>query len=122
MDMKDVYIVLVIIKDTVEVDSVFWNEKKAQKRADDILENSDGVAYVLKKWVNPTIVLSAKEYTQKRVSKLKMPPFFPLLVDFRQATKPKYLGVHPDELYEKYYPIEICKQIKEIAEQLKAGD
>lgn len=81
--MKDVYIVLVIIKDTVEVDSVFWNEKKAQKRADDILENSDGVAYVLKKWVNPTIVLSAKEYTQKRVTKLKMPPFFPLLVDLR---------------------------------------
>lgn len=81
--MKYVYIVLIIIKDTVEVDSVFWNEKKAQKRADDILESSDGVAYVLKKCVNPTIVLSAKEYTQKRVSKLKMPPFFPLLVDFR---------------------------------------
>ena len=53
--MKDVYIVLVIIQDTVEVDSVFWNEKKAQKRADDILKNSDGAAYVLKKWVNPTI-------------------------------------------------------------------
>lgn len=78
--MKDVYIVLVIIKDTVEVDSVFWNEKKAQKRADDILKNSDGIAYVLKKWVNPKIVLSAKEYNQERVSKLKMPPFFPLLV------------------------------------------
>lgn len=81
--MKDVYIVLVIIHDTVEVDSVFWNEKKAQKRADDILTNSDGVAYVLKEWVNPTIVLSAKEYTQKRASKLKMPPFFPLLVNNR---------------------------------------
>ena len=47
--MKDVYIVLVIIQDTVEVDSVFWNEKKAQKRA----------------------------------TKLKMQPFFPLLVDNR---------------------------------------
>ena len=81
--MKDVYIVLVIIHDTVEVDSVFWNEKKAQKRADDILVNSDGVAYVLKKLVNPKIVLSTKEYTQKRVSKLKMPPFFPLLVNNR---------------------------------------
>ena len=79
--MKDVYIVLVIIKDTVEVDSVWWSERKAQKRADDILENSDGVAYVLKKWVNPSIVLSAKEYAQKRIMKLKMPPFFPLLVD-----------------------------------------
>lgn len=81
--MKDVFIVLVIIGDTVEVDSVFWNEKKAQKRAGDILEDSDGVAYVLKKWVNPKIVLSAKEYTQKRVAKLKMPSFFPLLVDFK---------------------------------------
>ena len=81
--MKDVYIVLVIIKDTVEVDSVFWNEKKAHKRADDILTNSDGAAYVLKKLVNPTIVLSAKEYTQKRASKLKMPPFFPLIVNNR---------------------------------------
>ena len=82
--MKDVFIVLVIINNTVEVDSVFWNEKKAQKRADDILEDSDGVAYVLKKWVNPSIVLSAKEYTQKRATKLKMPPFFPLIVDFRK--------------------------------------
>ena len=81
--MKDVYIVLVIIKNTVEVDSVFWNEKKAQKRADDIISNSDGVAYVLKKGVNPSIVLSAKEYTQERITRLKMPPFFPLLVDFR---------------------------------------
>ena len=81
--MKDVYIVLVIIKDTVEVDSAWWNKKKAQKRADDILENSDGIAYVLKKWVNPSIVLSAKEYTQKRASKLKMPPFLPLIVNNR---------------------------------------
>lgn len=31
----------------------------------------------------------------------------------------KYLGVHPDELYHRFYPIEICMQIKEIAEQLK---
>ena len=62
---------------------MFWNENKAQKRADDILENSDGVAYVLKKWVNPAIVLSAKEYTQKRVSKLKMPPFFPFIIHIK---------------------------------------
>lgn len=82
--MKDVYIVLVIIKDTVEVDSVWWNEKKAQKRADDILKNSDGTSYVLKKWVNPQIVLSAKEYTQRRTEKLKIPPFFPLVVDFKK--------------------------------------
>ena len=46
--MKDVYIVLVIIKNSVEVDSVWWNQKKAQKRADDILKKSDGASYVLK--------------------------------------------------------------------------
>ena len=39
--------------------------------------------------------------------------------DFIEKVELKYLGVHPDELYEKYYPREICKQIKEIAEQLK---
>lgn len=41
--------------------------------------------------------------------------------DFIEKVELKYLGVHPDELYEKYYPSEICKQIKELAEQLKAG-
>ena len=41
------------------------------------------------------------------------------LDDFIEKIELKYLGVHPDELYEKYYPREICKQIKEIAEQLK---
>lgn len=81
--MKDVYIVLVIINNTVEVDSVWWNDKKAQKRADEILQESDGVGYVLKKWVNPKIVLSAKEYTNKRSNKKAMPPFFPLIVDIR---------------------------------------
>ena len=39
--------------------------------------------------------------------------------DFIEKVELKYLGVHPDELYEKYYPREICKQIKELAEQLK---
>ena len=39
--------------------------------------------------------------------------------DFIEKVELKYLGVHPDELYEKYYPREICKQIKEIGEQLK---
>ena len=41
--------------------------------------------------------------------------------DFVEKVKLKYLGVHPDDLYEKYYPREICKQIKRLAEQLKAG-
>ena len=39
--------------------------------------------------------------------------------DFVQKVELKYLGVNPDELYEKYYPREICEQIKGIAEQLK---
>lgn len=41
--------------------------------------------------------------------------------DFVKKVELKYLGVNPDELYEKYYPTEICEQIKEIAKQLKAG-
>ena len=41
--------------------------------------------------------------------------------DFVEKVELKYLGVNPDELYEKYYPREICEQIKEIAEELKAG-
>ena len=39
--------------------------------------------------------------------------------DFIEKVELKYLGVHPDELYDKYYPREICKQIEEIAQQLK---
>lgn len=39
--------------------------------------------------------------------------------DFIEKIKLEYLGVHPDELYDKYYPWEICKQIEEIGEQLK---
>ena len=42
--------------------------------------------------------------------------------DFVEKVELKYLGVHPDELYDKYYPSEICKQIKVIAEQLKGED
>ena len=39
--------------------------------------------------------------------------------DFVEKIKLNYLGVHPDDLYERYYPVEICKQVKELAEQLK---
>ena len=42
--------------------------------------------------------------------------------DFVEKVELEYLGVHPDELCEKYYPSEICKQIKELAEQLKVGE
>ena len=41
--------------------------------------------------------------------------------DFVEKIELKYLGVHADDLYERYYPREICKQVKELAEQLKAG-
>ena len=41
--------------------------------------------------------------------------------DFVEKIELKYLSVHPDDLYERYYPREICKQVKELAEQLKAG-
>lgn len=37
--------------------------------------------------------------------------------DFKHKIELKYIGVHPDELYEKYYPREIVKTINEIAEQ-----
>lgn len=41
--------------------------------------------------------------------------------DLVEKIELKYLGVHPDELYYRYYPIEICKQVNELAEQLKVG-
>ena len=42
--------------------------------------------------------------------------------EFIERVELKYLGVHPDELYTPYYPNEICNQIKEIAEQLRANE
>ena len=39
--------------------------------------------------------------------------------DLVEKIELNYLGVHPDELYEKYYPREICNQVKKLAEQLK---
>lgn len=63
---------------------------------------------------------------QRFINKLKnIPTAYSIdnVVDeFVEKVKLKYLGVHPDELYEKYCPSEICKQIDEIAEQLKAGE
>ena len=41
--------------------------------------------------------------------------------DFIEKVELKYLGVHPDDLYDRYYPREICNQINEIAKQLKVG-
>lgn len=69
---KLVYIVLVLCNNTVEVDSVWWNKKKAKKRKNEIDDKSDGAGFVIDKWVNPNILLKAEEYTNKRVAKNKV--------------------------------------------------
>ena len=56
-----------------------------------------------------------EEYTIRKSNK----QYNKAIDDFIEKVELKYLGVHPDELYEKYYPSEICKQIKELAEELK---
>lgn len=67
--MKTVYIVIALVNNTAEVDSVWWNKRKAKKRKQEIDDMSDGAGIVIDKWVNPKIVLSAKEYTNARVAK-----------------------------------------------------
>ena len=69
---KTVYIVLAIVNNTVEVDSVWWNQNKAKKRKDEIDEYSDGAGVVIDRWVNPKILLSPTEYTSSRVAKEKI--------------------------------------------------
>ena len=69
---KMVYVVLAIVNDTVEVDSVWWNQSKAKKRKDEIDKYSDGTAIVIDKWVNPRILLSPTEYTNSRVAKERL--------------------------------------------------
>ena len=79
---KTVYIVLAIVNGTVEVDSVWWNQKKAKHRQYLINQCSDGVALVIDKWVNPKILLSEHEYTNERVAKEKILDI-PLIIDER---------------------------------------
>ena len=69
---KTVYIVLAIVNNTVEIDSVWWNPKKAKNRKEEIDIFSDGVGMVIDKWVNPKILLSSEEYTNSRVDKEKL--------------------------------------------------
>lgn len=40
---------------------------------------------------------------------------------FVEKVQLKYLGVHPDELYEPHYAYKIVDDIKQIAEQMKEG-
>lgn len=42
--------------------------------------------------------------------------------DFSEEISRKFLGVHPDELHTPFYPYEIVKIIKEIAEKMKKGE
>lgn len=70
---KMVYIVAVAISGTIEIDSVWWNKKKAQKRKEDIDNNSDGAGVILEQWVNPKILLSTKEYTSSRARRNLVP-------------------------------------------------
>lgn len=79
--MKDVYIVLVVISNTVEIDSVYWNDKKAQNRAKEIVKNSKAKSYVIKKWVNPSIVISPQEYTRDRMAKMSEEFCYPIVQD-----------------------------------------
>ena len=58
-------------------------------------------------------------YDRKQYEKGYSDGYNKAIDDFVEKVKLKYIGVHPDELYEKYYPREICEKIKELAEQLK---
>lgn len=67
--MKSVYIVLALVNNSVEVDSVWWNKKKAKNRKQELDDYSDGAGLVIDKWVNPSILLAPNEYTNARVAK-----------------------------------------------------
>lgn len=59
-----------------------------------------------------------EEYTMRKSNK----QYNKAIDDFIEKVELKFLGVHPDELYEKYYPSEICKQIKELGKELRERD
>ena len=42
--------------------------------------------------------------------------------DFSEAISRKFLGVHPDELHTPFYPYDVVKIVKEIAEKVKKGE
>lgn len=67
--MKIVYIVLVLVNNSVEVDSVWWNRDKAKKRKQELDDNSDGAGLVVDKIVNSNILLASNEYTNARANK-----------------------------------------------------
>ena len=76
----------------------------------------------LAEWLEELKSYRASVFSGDMTQKMLKEEYNKAIDDFVEKIELKYLGVHPDDLYERYYPREICKQVKELAEQLKAGD
>ena len=85
-----------------------------------VVENKDYIVQLVNT-VAKTLVEAFENLTIEDVNMFQL-GYSKAIDDFVEKIELKYLGVHPDDLYERYYPREICKQVKELAEQLKAGD
>lgn len=75
----------------------------------------------LAEWLEELKSYRASVFSGYMTQKMLKEEYNKAIDDFVEKIELKYLGVHPDDLYERYYPREICKQVKELAEQLKAG-
>ena len=84
-----------------------------------VVENKDYIVQLVNT-VAKTLVEAFENLKIKDVNMFQL-GYSKAIDDFVEKIELKYLGVHPDDLYERYYPREICKQVKELAEQLKAG-
>ena len=84
-----------------------------------VVENKDYLAQLVNT-VSKTMIEAFENLKIEDVNMFQL-GYSKAIDDFVEKIELKYLGVHPDDLYERYYPREICKQVKELAEQLKAG-
>ena len=84
-----------------------------------VVENKDYIVQLVNT-VAKTMVEAFENFKIEDVNMFQL-GYSKAIDDFVEKIELKYLGVHPDDLYERYYPREICKQVKELAEQLKAG-
>ena len=75
----------------------------------------------LAEWLEELKSYRASVFSGYMTQKMLKEEYNKAIDDFVEKIELKYLGVHPDDLYERYYPREICKQVNELAEQLKAG-
>ena len=75
----------------------------------------------LAEWLEELKSYRASVFSGYMTQKMLKEEYNKAIDDFVEKIELKYLGVHPDDLYERYYPREICKQVKELAEQLKVG-